>query len=145
MIKGFIKKFTREKLGSIVKLHKFYYLINDEILAVNEKIDYDPEYIGVFLGEDGAPSLALLELLAKHSDKKVFINDKSEYLFLCGRDIFGKGITKANFDERHELVLVQNEKDENLGYGKIVDSFNKKEKIVINNILDRGDFLRREK
>ncbi|MBW2987614.1 hypothetical protein KY336_03620, partial [Candidatus Woesearchaeota archaeon] len=38
-------------------------------------------------------------------------------------------------------VLVQNKKDENLGYGKIV----RKGKVFVLNLMDRGDFLRRER
>jgi len=57
-------------------------------------------------------------------------------MFLCGRDAFADNIVKANVNSG--LVLVQNEKDENLGLGILNEK-------GIRNILDRGDFLRREK
>lgn len=148
MINAFIKKFTKESIGNIVKLHKSYYLIDEPLLEVKNRIPMNPEYIGIYLGEDDAPSIALIELIAKHSDKKAFVNDEAEYLFLCGRDILSKSVVRTNINERDELVLVQNQKDENLGYGKIVGDLRDKtggDKEVIKHILDRGDFLRREK
>lgn len=81
------------------------------------------------------PSLYLLELIAKDSSKKIVINSKAEWLFLCGRDVFKDSILKKNATE---FCLVQNEKDENLGFGLIKGN-------LVKNMLDRGDFLRREK
>ena len=143
-IPDFISHFTSDSLGNVVKIHKSYYLVDDELLKVKDKINLAPEYIGIFLGEDSKPSLALLELIAKHSDRKVFINDSAEYLFICGRDVFGKSIVKANISQRGKIVLVQNGRDENLGYGEIVDNLDKRDKVVLKNLADRGDFLRRE-
>ena len=62
---------------------------------------------------------------------------------MCGRDIFDESIVSEIPKEligKH--VLVQNENDENLGLGivKVGGS-----RITIKNVIDRGDFLRREK
>ncbi len=86
------------------------------------------------------PSLFLLELLSKESDNKIFVNPTAEWFFLCGRDIFPENVLKSNTSGK--VFLVQNEFDENIGLGmrsKI------KGRRVIKNLLDRGDFLRREK
>ena len=76
------------------------------------------------------------------SNKKIFINDKSEWIFLNGKDILGKAITKANVT--NGLVFVQNKKDENLGYGKFILDIKRKDEVVVKNILDRGHYLRCE-
>ena len=142
-MKEFIQKFTDEDVGNIVKLHKSYYLVNKELTKIMNEISDEPQSVGVYLGEDEKPSLALLDILAKKSGRKLIVNEKGEFLFICGRDLMGKSIKSSNVDKG--LVLVQNGKDENLGYGKIVGDLSQKEEIVVKNLLDRGDFLRREK
>ena len=141
MIKEFIKEFTEEKIDNIMKIENRYYLVDKELKELKEKITLSPFYIGIFLGEEKAqefkPSLALMEELAKISDRKVFINKKAAQLFICGRDIFGKSMMQTHF--KKGLILVQNENDENLGYGRFADQGK-----LIKNILDKGSYLRRE-
>jgi ribosome biogenesis protein Nip4 len=143
----FIKKFTDAEIVPIKKIHRSYYLVNKEIEALAEKIEENLFAEGLFLGKEKdkrfKPSVALLEIISKTSDRKIFVDDKAEWLFLCGRDIFGKSITKANV--KRGLVLVQNKRDENLGFAKITGDITKKDLVVVTNILDRGDFLRRER
>ncbi|MBD3259549.1 hypothetical protein GF371_02850 [Candidatus Woesearchaeota archaeon] len=142
----FISVFTEKKFDYI-QIKKRAFLADSEMIELMEKIREKegllPEHIGIFLGEikkrEFKPSLALLELLAEHSDRKVFVNDKAEWLFLCGKDLFKESVTKCN--ARSGLVLVQNKKDENLGYGRIM----RKGRVFAMNLLDRGDFLRRER
>lgn len=144
-IKKFIENFcSLEKinLNCIHKIGKKYFYFNNEILDLKNKINKEIFSAGLFLGEDRQefkPSLALLEILSKHSAKKVFINREAEWLFTCGRDVFQKSIIKMNVDSG--LVLVQNEQDENLGYGRIITG----NKIFIKNILDKGNYLRMER
>ena len=80
----------------------------------NEKNDVELVSIGLFLGEEKnkkfISSLALLELLSKESDKKIYLDEKGEWLFVCGRDIFAESISKADFKDKG-LVLVQNLKE----------------------------------
>ena len=146
MISDFIRNFIDRNIGNITKIRNKYYLADKELLELKQKIKHEPEYIGLFLGEEMKngfkPSPALIDEIAKISGRKVFVNDKGEWLFLCGRDIFGKSITKANANGG--FVLVQSMKDENLGYGKIVGNITNKERIVVKNLLDKGEYLRRE-
>jgi len=145
-IEEFVKFFTNEKIDYIRSKNEFF-LADDKLLELSKKIPKDFISMGVFLGNlknhEFRPSIALIDLLAKKSDKKIFINKKSEWLFVCGRDLFGESIVKAN--AKSGFVLVQNEADENLGYGLVVDDLNKKNKVVIKNILDKGQFLRKER
>lgn len=69
----------------------------------------------------------------------VVVNEKAEWLFLCGRDIFKDGIVKKSLTQGN--VLVVNEKNECIGYGKIKSDRSQ----IIKNIFDLGDFLRRER
>jgi len=81
----------------------------------------------------------LIDVISEISQKKVFISQKAEWLFLCGRDVFEDSITKKYSDEK--IVLVQNEKDENLGYGVFIKKGKEK---ILKNLLDKGFYLRRE-
>ncbi|MBW3014680.1 hypothetical protein KY335_05580 [Candidatus Woesearchaeota archaeon] len=141
MIHKFISQFCDRKFDT-VKIRRNYYLADKSLLDIRDKIkknmNLEPESAGVFLGtekKDFTPSFALLELLSKHSKKKAFVDDKTEWLFLCGRDIFKESVKKCSAKEG--LVLVQNKHDENLGLGKIVD----KKDLFIKNISNRGKFL----
>ncbi len=138
----FISIFANIAMENVVKHGRKYYDVSPELQVMSDNISSDLFSIGVFLGEDSGnfiPSLALLEILARQSTRKVFLNKKSEWLFLCGRDVFEQGIIRKNVDDG--LVLVQNEHDENLGYGRL---YQKGKDLFVKNILDRGDFLRRE-
>ncbi len=141
MIEDFIKKFTDKKVGEITEIRSRFFLADRELIELKNRIRDEPFAFGTFLGEINEnkfkPSIALLDNISMLSDKKVFVNAKAEWLFLCGRDVFRQGIVKNNVNEG--LVLVQNEKDENLGYGEFSVG-----KVAIKNLLDRGDFLRRE-
>lgn len=136
MIESFVKKFTDEGIGEVVLLKNKYYFKNKQM----NNISREPFAIGIPLGDtkkDFKPSVYLLEILSKKTKNKVFINEKAEWLFLCGRDVFTKSVVKDESTE--DVFLVQNEKDENLGLGK------KTRTGMIKNIIDRGDFLRRER
>jgi len=141
-IEKFIKNFTKEEIKGITKDGRKYFLANEEQIKIRDKIKTEAFAIGIFFGEMKKyfqPSPALIDLIAKKSNRKVFISKKAEWLFLCGRDVLEDSIVKKNVEEG--LVLVQNEKDENLGYG----IFSKKgNNLIIKNIQDKGSYLRRE-
>jgi len=143
MITEFIKQFTEKEYDNIMNIRKKYFRVEPSLLKIRDKINDEPFSIGIPMGEERKkafhPSVALLEMLAKDSDRKAVIDYKAEWLFVCGRDIFTKAVEKCS--KKKGLVLVQNLKDENLGYGSLSNDKN----IAIKNILDRGDFLRREK
>lgn len=100
--------------------------------------------IGAPLGEiwkgKFKPSFLLLDEIAKISPNYVILNEKSEWLFICGRDVFKEGTIESHGKEGG-FVIVLNTRKEALGYGAL----NKDAKAYIKNMLDRGDFLRRER
>lgn len=159
-LNDFVKKFTKkdliEKDSEVIKVQRRFYLAEKSLIETRDKIksvtERDCVAMGEFLGElkykEFKPSIALLEKLSKISEKKVFVDEKAEWLFLCGRDLFSKSIEKSNLKpkKRKGLVLVQNSFDENLGFGRMVAPLTKENqnRVVVRNLLDRGDFLRRE-
>jgi ribosome biogenesis protein Nip4 len=150
MIERFISQFTEQKLLYVEKIGRQYYQIQPELkelmLQINSRIHRQPVSAGLFLGEEKGkefkPSIALLDLIGHASQRWVMVDDKAEWLFLCGRDVFGKSVVKANVNSG--IALVVNSKKEVLGYGKITGELKNKERVFVKNILDRGDYLRRE-
>jgi len=144
---SFVKQFTKEQvkeLDSVEKIGRKYFFVKDELKALKDKIDLEPFSVGLLIGElkdnKFVPSLALLDILCKYSDTKVYLNKKGQEMFLYGRDVFEENIIKGS--KKDGVVLVQNENDENLGYGELIIKSKKK---LLKNILDKGDYLRREK
>jgi len=146
-INRFVEYFTNQKIDNVVKIKNNYFLADEALAKAKENIRQEPFSIGLFLGEarnsNFVPSAPLLDIISKKTDKKIFVNKKTEWLFLCGRDVFGRGIVKANV--KKGLVLVQNERDENLGYGEITGDLSQQDKVVVRNLFDKGNFLRRER
>jgi ribosome biogenesis protein Nip4 len=109
-------------------------------------------YAGTYLGKvkNGRffPSFNLLAILARVDANKTVVNKKAAWLFICGRDVFRKGIITVRGSRRKgDYTLVLNEFGECLGFGRILCSLEaeaKKTEVAVKNISDIGDFLRRE-
>lgn len=147
MIKEFCSHFTDKVIDNVITIGRAYYLVDDNLNYYINKINRSPESAGVYLGQTKKgkfmPSIPLLDILAQTSDKKLVINGRAEWLFLCGRDLMAGSISSSNV--KKGLVLVENERGEILGIGNIIANLKSKgETIVVKNIIDRGDFLRRE-
>jgi ribosome biogenesis protein Nip4 len=133
--------------GSFVpKAHQVgerYYLVNEELATFKSGEQRKPHSMGLYLGmgfRQFTPTPALLTLLAQHSNRKAFTTDeKGEWLFLCGRDIFPE-LYKTEVTEGY--VLVQNQHNENIGLAQLVPD---KKGLLLKNVLDRGNYLRHEK
>jgi ribosome biogenesis protein Nip4 len=126
-----------------------YFLLNEALQKVARKDFY---YAGTYLGKvkNGKffPSFNLLAMLARGEANKVVVGKKAAWLFICGRDVFRKGVVAVRGSRKkgdHTLVL--NEFGECLGFGKIIGSLDEtygKTGVAVRNISDIGDFLRRE-
>jgi len=152
-VDNFIERFgTSLNLNEslIVKKQNRYYLTNEKL---REFIKEDFFYAGAYLGEakNGIffPSFILLAMLAEEKSNKIFVDQKTAWLFVCGRDIFKRGILNMSGSIRKgDCALVLNQHNECLGFGKILLNIHEgldKNKVVVKNISDVGDFLRREK
>lgn len=132
----------------VLKKQDRYFLVNNTLKNV---LSEDFIYAGVYLGKNARgrffPGFELLRMIEEKGSNRVVVDDKTEWLFVCGRDIFKQGIMKTVRSSRKgEHVLVMNNHDECLGYGIIVADLDKIERgLAVENVLDIGDFLRREK
>lgn len=132
----------------VLKKQYRYFLVNSTMKNV---LSEDFTYAGVYLGENVRgkffPGFELLRMIGKNEANKVVVDVKTEWLFVCGRDIFKQGIINTvGLGRKSEHVLVMNIHEECLGYGKIVADLDKIERgLAVENVLDIGDFLRREK
>ena len=87
-------------------------------------------------------------MLFESKANNIIVNKKTAWLFICGRDILQQGILEKNNLKKGDYTLVMNEYNECLGFGKIMHNLRgvpDSTKIAVKNILDIGDFLRREK
>jgi len=150
-IKNFANRFqTRISLDKnlILKKRDRYFLLNGSLKSLISK---DFFYAGTYLGKTKRgklfPSFNLLRMIAEEKANKVIVDKKTEWLFICGRDIFKQGITEVIVSKRKgDYTLILNQHGECLGFGKILCNLDKaKNGVVIENISDIGDFLRREK
>jgi len=126
-----------------------YFLLSEALQKVARKDFY---YAGTYLGKvkNGKffPSFNLLAMLARGEVNKIVVEKKAAWLFICGRDVFRKGVMAVRGSRKkgdHTLVL--NEFGECLGFGKIIGSLDeaaKRSEVVVRNVSDIGDFLRRE-
>lgn len=144
-VQNFIKKFTDKKLKNVIEIRKNFFEASDELLDIKKKVPKEPYSIGKFLGygKPFHPSIALLDWLNDRTDRYVMLNKKASWLFLCGRDGFSGSIVDKSVDSGE--VIVKNQFDEVLGYGDFASRKIREKRLAIRNILDRGDFLRREK
>jgi ribosome biogenesis protein Nip4 len=132
----------------IVKKQGRYFLLNVKLKRLIAK---DFFYAGIYLGKvkNGVffPSFNLLRMIAETNANKVIVDEKTEWLFICGRDIFKQGITKVIGSRRNgDYTLILNKQRECLGFGRIMCHLDEeKEGVVVKNVSDVGDFLRREK
>ena len=133
----------------IVQKKNRYYLLNENL---KKQIQQDFFHAGVYLGKlKGTiffPSFLLLTMMAESKANKIVVDKKTAWLFICGRDIFKQGILKANGSKKGDYALILNEYNECLGFGKILCNIRKEQdanRVVVKNILDIGDFLRRER
>lgn len=140
----FAKRFTDKEIipeGELYTLQREYYLIGPETKELISSIKAKPEYLGTYLGKDTnegfIPSFFLLELLKEHS-KQVKLNERSSWLFVCGKNALFEGVTRKDELKNMDYVIVLGERKDVLGYGQYLRD-------EIRNLFDRGDFLRRER
>lgn len=132
----------------IIKKENKYFLLNPRLKKLVSENFF---HAGVYLGKakDGRffPSFSLLRMIAEKEDaNKVVVNEKTEWFFICGRDIFKQGIINVSGSKREgDHTLILNQYGECLGFGKILQNLDEeKGRVAVWNVADVGDFLRRE-
>ncbi len=132
----------------IMEKSQRFYLFNPALRKVTRNDFY---FAGLYLGKVKTgmffPSFIFLNMLLDVASNKVVLDRKSAWLFICGRDVFRKGIVKAmGSQQKGDFTLVLNEFGECLGFGMITVNLGEDlGKVSVRNVLDIGDFLRRER
>jgi ribosome biogenesis protein Nip4 len=131
----------------VVKKYNRYYLLEDILQQIPQNFFYAGTYLGAVKGSSFFPSFLLLDMISKNNANKIIVDYKTAWLFVCGRDIFKQGILQGDDLPKGAHVLVMGELKECLGFGKIVGSIQNFDinSIFVKNVLDIGDFLRRER
>ena len=135
------------KTNLVSKKDDRYFLLNESLKrVVNKNFYYAGIYLGKARGTKFFPSFSLLTILAREKSNKIVLNHETAWLFICGRDIFRSGIVEIEGSKsKGAHTLVMNEHGECLGFGRIVSHLDVKGSgMVVKNISDVGDFLRRE-
>jgi hypothetical protein len=106
---------------SVVRQSKEFFLVPKFILDVLDEVPESPVRKGFFLGffdsQKFIPSPFLLNIINSFSKKFVVLNEKSSWLFICGRDIFEEGVLKLGSSE-NGLFIALNDRQEILGLCK---------------------------
>ena len=105
-------------------------------------------YLGAVKSNSFFPSFLLLAMIGEHKANKLVVDKKTGWLFICGRDVFKQGIGKVSHLKKGDYTLVMNGYNECLGFGKVIHNLSEEldnKEVAVKNVLDIGDFLRREK
>ena len=131
----------------MVEKNQRFYLLSPRLKKMQSNFYYAGLYLGKVKNGVFFPSFNLLDMLVDEVANKVVVDRKAAWLFICGRDIFGSGIVKVMGSRRKgDSTLVLNEFGECLGFGWITTDLGMSaEKVAVKNVLDAGDFLRRER
>lgn len=150
-MKEFIKQFTDKEildLNCVMQLRSDYFLVSDELKDLLSKTKHIPSFIGIPLGKKKkifVPSTYLLSRIAEATNNKAVVNKQGAWLYICGRHLYGRSVVSFNKSQKiNDIVLVMNEFNECLGYGKVINPLDSK-KVAVQNLFDIGDFVRRER
>jgi ribosome biogenesis protein Nip4 len=134
-----------EPVGEKMNLNDKRFVVSPELAA---KISDRSRlvYAGKLLGRTRGvfiPSTGLLEELGKmQGSKKIWVDERVGWLFACGRDVFIESILKSEGNLAEGACFLVMLGRDCLGYGRVEK---REEKIILKNIFDIGDFLRRER
>lgn len=136
----FLKPFGIKQAPEAKIINRSYYITKESI----QNAIYSGECIAHIRGPVLIPSTIFLQQIAKQARRHVTVNAKGEWLYICGRDVFGKAIVEHNNPEVGDRVVILNEHKECLGYGDMTAPLDSK-RVVIKRLFDIGDLLRRER
>jgi len=139
----FLQPFGIKQAPEAQIIERSYFIVKDKQFLGKRPI-YSGECIAHIRGPVLIPSVSFLQQIAKQARKHVILTPKAEWLYICGRDVFTKGISTHNNPEVGDRVVVLNQHKECLGYGEMTAPFTDK-RVVIKRLFDIGDLLRRER
>jgi ribosome biogenesis protein Nip4 len=145
------------KMGIVIASGKRaeLFLVADKVMDVfkNTQGKRNPYCLGIYLGDLKENELLLsiegVTLCSPFARKKVKVTDRGEQAMLYGRNLTSALIDHSSESiHRGDRVVIVNGLDETLGLGKALFDGNRfgdvdSNKYVIENILDRGWYLRK--
>src|SRR3989344_9099896 len=112
---AYARQFGNAVLPEAMKIGRRYYIVPEEVKKTHDKTGQEAFGLGLYIGQEKGdsfmPSIGFLDSI-EDAERKVMINKGAEWLFLCGRDVFPKNITKIEGCEEGKeqgMFLVQNE------------------------------------
>ncbi len=132
----------------LVEMNGRFFLLNGDLKGMlRSDFFYAGSYLGKVKKGKFFPSFILLALLSAGKSNKVMVNERAGWLFVCGRDILCEGVREVQGSRRKgDFTFVVNTFGECLGFGRILRDLNSIEAgVVVQNVSDIGDFLRRER
>jgi len=155
LLKEFLETFNIDEFPyeNVLIHRRKYYLQTKESKEIGKQIPEEAHRYGLFLGESKGTfkaSLPLISLIVPLTKKKIVLDKKQSWLFTCKRDIFGEHVNENKNFKFNETIIVTNKEGDALGLAtKIKDKHKKNQKEeqhkeIYKNILDLGDYLRRE-
>jgi len=142
-IEEFLKPFGIKKTIDAQIVGRSYFIVKEKNL-LSKRPTYTGECMAHIRGPVLIPSIDFLQQIGKEARKHVILSAKAEWLFICGRDVFTKGIASHNNPAMGERVVVLNQHKECIGYGDMTAPLTDK-RVVIKRLFDIGDLLRRER
>ncbi len=138
---SFSPKLLVEKSG------RFFLLNGDLKSMLRSDFFYAGSYLGKVKKGKFFPSFILLSILSAGKANKVMVNEKAAWLFVCGRDVLREGVREVHGSRRKgDFTIVVNSFGDCLGFGRILRDLNSMETgVMVQNVSDIGDFLRRER
>lgn len=158
-----VLKSALRSFGSEDFTEDYVLLVNDrrEVFALSkelanfiERLKLNFVHVGIKVGEIGSRRFRFTiegSFYLSKRKKRVYVDEKGEMLFLYGRDIFARSVVEVTDDVReNDVVFVCNKRGDIIGLGR--SRFNAErywkvegERIVVENLVDRGEYLRKEK
>ena len=142
-LQEFLQSFGVKKTVNAQLVGRSYFIVKEKQLLSKRPL-YTGECIAHVRGPVLIPSIDFLQQIAKEARKHIVLNEKAEWLFICGRDVFAKSIISHNNPQLGDRVVILNEHKECLGYGDMTAELTDK-RVVIKRLFDIGDLLRRER
>jgi ribosome biogenesis protein Nip4 len=142
-LEEFLKPFGMKKAIDAQLVGRSHFIIKDKQFLGKRPV-YSGECIAHIRGPVLIPSIDFLQQIGKEARKQIVVNEKAEWLYICGRDVFAKGIISHNNPMIGDRVVVLNKHKECLGYGDVIAPLDGK-RVVIKRLFDIGDLLRRER
>ncbi len=130
-------EFLKRKVVIVSSGRKEVFITNKKVYDILKKIG-EVYIAGLYIGEikrkKFIPSLELAYILKKYAKNLIYVNEKSEQLFLYGRDVFREGIIEIRGESGRCIVL--NKFGDVLGIGEFRNN-------IVKNLADRGLYLRK--